>query len=442
MEIGQIKKIPLFRREIVESIHKWMEDKRVIVLVGSRQVGKTSILYLLIQDLLAKGTEERSIFYLDLEDFEILEVLNGGVKSLIRYLQGLGADLEKKVFLFIDEIQYLNNPSNLLKLTADHHKNIKVICSGSSTLDIRRKFKDSLVGRKVVFEIHTLSFSEFLFFKEKKHLVHLLKDFSWQRIKEGDLKEDEILEIWKRELISEFEEYMIYGGYPAVSLTKEREKKIAIIQELYHTYVRKDINELFTIEDISAFNSLVKLLGIQIGNLVNLSEFSASLSVSRPTVEKYLFILENTFIIKRIMPFFTNKRKEVIKMPKVFFYDVGLRNQVIRNTSPLSLRADAGRLIENYVFSYLAKKVGIGEELKFWRTKSGNEVDFVVESEEDLLPVEVKYQAGKKDAIPSGVRFFIPKYNPKKAIVITQDYLGKRISNGVEICFIPVYLLG
>ncbi|MEW6007143.1 MAG: ATP-binding protein [bacterium] len=442
MDIGQIKKIPLFRREIIESIHRWMEDDRLILLVGSRQVGKTSVLYLLIQDLLAKGIEEKSIFYFDLEDFEILELLNSGVKNFIQYLQGLGANLERKVFVFIDEIQYLNNPTNLLKLLSDHHKNIKILCSGSSTLDIRRKFKDSLVGRKIVFEIHTLSFSEFLTFKKKEHLVRLLKDFSWQKIKKGEFKKDGILEIWHRELMDEFEEYMIYGGYPAATLTKEKDKKLTIIQELYHTYVRKDLNQLFTIEDISAFNSLVKLLGLQIGNLVNLAQVSASLSVSRKTIEKYLFILENTFIIKRIMPIFTNKRKEIIKMPKVFFYDVGLRNQVIRNASPLALRADAGALMENYLFSYLINNLGIEEELKFWRTKSGNEVDFVVESGETLLPIEVKYRAGKKDTIPSGIRFFLQKYNPKKALIITRDYLGKRINNGVEIYFIPVYLLG
>lgn len=442
MNITQIKKIPLFGRGIIESISKWIEDDRLIVLIGSRQVGKTSILYLLIQDLLAKGIEEDAIFYFDLEDFEILELLNSGVKNFIQYLTGIGANLQKRVFVFIDEIQYLNNPSNLLKLLADHHKNIKVICSGSSTLDIRRKFKDSLVGRKIVFEIHTLSFSEFLTFKEKKHLVRLLKEFSWQKITEEDFKEPEILEIWEKELTSEFEEYMIYGGYPAATLEKEKDKKIAILQELYHTYVRKDINELFTVEDIGAFNRLIKLLGLQIGNLLNLAELSTSLSCSRATIEKYLFILENTFITKRIMPFFDNKRKEIIKMPKIFFYDVGLRNQVTRNTSPLALRGEAGALIENYVFAYLVNNLALGEELKFWRTKSGNEVDFVVESGDFLLPIEVKYRAGKKDTIPTGIRFFLLKYNSKKALVITQDYLGKRGANDVKIYFIPVYLLG
>ncbi len=142
------------------------------------------------------------------------------------------------------------------------------------------------------------------------------------------------------------------------------------------------------------------------------------------------------------MPFFANKRKEIIKMPKIFFYDVGLRNQVIRNTSSLSLRVDAGALIENYIFSYLNNNLSITEDLKFWRTKSGNEVDFIVETGDSLLPIEVKYRTGQKDALPSGIRFFSQKYNPKKALVITRDYLGKRIENGVKIYFIPAYLLG
>jgi len=442
MGITQIKRLSLLRREIIDSIHKWMDDEQIIVLNGSRQVGKTSILYLLIQDLLVKGIEEKDLFYFDLEDFEILDLLNSGVKNFIHYLEGLGANLQERVFVFIDEIQYLNNPSNLLKLLADHYKNIKIICSGSSTLDIRRKFKDSLVGRKIVFEIYPLSFSESLIFKKKPHLVSMLKEFSVKNIIHQEPENLEILDIWAKELICEFEEYILYGGYPAVSLIEEKDKKIAIIQELYQTYVRKDIGQLFTIEDISAFNNLVKLMALQIGNLVNLAEISNSLSCSRQTIEKYLFILENTFITKRIRPFFVNKRKEVIKMPKVFFYDVGLHNQVIRNTSPLSLRTDAGALIENYIFSYLNNNLGSGDELKFWRTKTGSEVDFVVESQGFLLPIEVKYQAGKKDTVPSGIQSFMQKYGSKKALVITKDYLGKRINNDAGIFFIPVYLLG
>lgn len=442
MNITQIKNRPLLKREITEFINKWIDDEQVIILVGSRQVGKTSILYLLIQELLAKDIEENSIFYFDLEDFEFLELLNSGVGNFIQYLQGLGVNLQKRLFVFLDEIQYLNNPTNFLKLLADHYKNIKVICSGSSTLDIKRKFKDSLVGRKIVFEIHTLSFSEFLSFKKKDHLIRLQKEFSFQKIKDDDFNPPEILDIWKKELTDEFEEYLIYGGYPAVSLQQEKDKKITILQELYHTYVRKDIKQLFTLEDIGAFNNLVKLLAFQIGNLVNLSELSTSLSCSRQTIEKYLFILENTFIIKMIMPFFANKRKEIIKMSKVFFYDIGLRNQVTKNTASLSLRPDAGALIENYVFSYLNNNLRIGEELKFWRTKTGNEIDFVVESGDSLLPIEVKYRAGQKDTIPAGICSFLPKYNPKKGVVITKEFLGERENNGVKIYFIPVYLLG
>lgn len=434
MDVAEILRLRLFDREIISSIWEWMDDPRIIILVGSRQVGKTSILYLLIRRLINSGVDPKSIFYFDLEDFEILSLFNSGVRNFLRYLEIQGMNPKGKNYVFVDEIQYMENPSNFLKLMADHHKYLKLICSGSSSLEIRRKFTDSLAGRKIVFEIPTLTFREYLLFKGEGTLSRLLQDYPF------DNPGEPLLDIHRSQLQAHYEQYVIYGGYPAVVLESERGRKLRLLREIYESYVRKDINQLFTVENLMAFNDLVKLLALQIGNLVNLHEMTAGLSISRPTVERYLFVLESTFILRRIPPFFVNKRKEIVKMPKVYYHDTGMRNQVIRSFQPLLSRPDTGALVENAVFKSLAVRLSPIEELKFWRTKNGMEVDFIVEGEE-LVPIEVKYTAMDRPGVPSGIRSFIRDYAPSRAIVVTGDYAGKVEVSGCEVIFTPAYLL-
>ncbi len=434
MELSEILKMRLFHREAIHSIREWMDDPRILVLVGARQVGKTCILCLLMKQLIEDGIKPNAVFYFDLEDFELLDLFNRGVRDFLRYLEIQGMNPNERSYVFVDEIQYMENPSNFLKLIADHHKNLKCICSGSSTLEVRRKFTDSLAGRKIVFEIPTLTFGETLLFKGEKTLSNLLEEYPFEDIREAPL------DIHGKSLQAHYEQYILYGGYPAVVLEKDRERKLRLLREIYESYVRKDINQLFTIENLTAFNNLVRLQALQIGNLVNLQELTTRLSISRQTVERYLSVLENTFILRHIPPFFANKRKEIVKMPKVYYHDTGMRNQVIRNFQPLPLRPDAGALVENYVFRSLNGRLSLLEELKFWRMKNGSEVDFIVEGEE-LIPVEVKYTAMNTPRVPSGIRSFMRSYSPSKGIVVTKDYVGKVEVNGGEVIFVPAYLL-
>src|SRR4030066_190347 len=155
---------PILKRTVIDDINKYIHSDDIIVLHGARQVGKTSILYYLINQLTEQG---HTTHFIDLEDSRFVRILDSGVKEFMRHLQeeGIIPAAQKKVFVFIDEIQYLENPSSFLKLVADHHKNIKLIISGSSSFAIKTKFKDSLVGRTVNFEIFNLSFKEFLSFR-------------------------------------------------------------------------------------------------------------------------------------------------------------------------------------------------------------------------------------------------------------------------------------
>ena len=432
----------LFPRSVLPAILPWLDDPQALVLIGSRQVGKTCLLYLLIQHLLAQEVPPTNLFYFDLEHLDHLNLLNDGPEALIQSLRLEGADFEERIYLFIDEIQYLNQPTQLLKLLVDHHPNVKIICTGSSTLDIRRKFKDALVGRKILFEVFSLSFEEFLQFKNQTTLHQVLESYKLSILLQEDQLPPSLPDLYIHPLQKLLDEYCRYGGYPAIALEANLEKKLILLNEIFSAYVHKDIASLFAIENTHAFNQLVQLLALEIGQLLNGNTLTTDLAISRPTLEKYLTILENTFIIKRVRPFFRRKKREVIKMPKLFFFDLGLRNLVVKQFGELGMRPDRGALIENFAFIHLYRGLRALDDLHFWRTKNGAEVNFIVQTGETLLPVEVKYQALKRMSVPTGMQSFLSIYPSAQAAVITRDAYGQKHHHNTKVIFLPAWLLG
>lgn len=426
----------LFPRKILPRITEYLDTPGIILLIGARQVGKTSIMSLLRTELAKRAVPDDRIRYIDLEDLGLLEILNKGVTEFLSYLRAGGVDLTKNSFVFIDEIQYMDNPSNFLKLMADHHKNVKLIVSGSSTLEIRRKFKDSLAGRKVVFEVYPLDFQEFLVFRGEDQLSKIVMESDIRHVRPGVAVEDIPARFYTEVLSGYFREYLTYGGYPGVVCEPVFEKKIMYLSDIYNSYVKKDIKDLMRVDNITAFNNLLKALALQTGSLVNISELCAAIMTARETVERYLAILENTFIIKTITPFSGNPRKEISKMSKLFFTDTGLRNIIIRNFNPLDERVDAGALVESGVCGNMLKNRGLLEEMHFWRTLAKNEVDFIISEGVSLRPVEVKYTAFRTPKVPSGIRHFQKDYQSEDALVLTKDYYG--IAD--RALFLPVWL--
>src|SRR3989339_676347 len=204
----------IFKRQIADEIIKYLKTNDILVLHGARQVGKTHILYWLKDYLKNQGYRP---CYIDLEDSRLARILDAGVDDFVSYLkeEGFWSDSLKKIFVFIDEIQYLNNPSEFLKIIADHHQNIKLIVSGSSSFEIKNKFRDSLVGRTVNFEIFNLSFEEFLLFKN----YHFEKKLTFTEKKISELK-------------SFYAAYVLYGGYPKVVLAEEVDMKAKYLQQI------------------------------------------------------------------------------------------------------------------------------------------------------------------------------------------------------------------
>lgn len=427
----------MHNRDILPELLRYLDQPEILLLVGARQVGKTTLMKMLLEHLRQRGEPEQALHYLDLEDMTLLHLLEGGPGELTGWLAAQGADLSRTVYVFIDEIQYLSNPSNLLKLLADSQPNLKLIVSGSSTLEISRKFSDSLAGRKLVFEIYPLSFVEFLVFRGEDRLAQVVRDCGVRSL----VADTDPAALSARFLAEEcsryYREFLIWGGYPRVALGQDEQRRAAYLAELYNSYVRKDIKDLARIDNVTGFNNLIAALAHQAGGLANISELSTATRLARDTVEHYLFLLENTFIIKAALPFSRNPRKEISKMRKYYFLDNGLRNIAIRNLAAIDSRTDAGELAENAVFADLTKKSPLLEEIGFWRTQSKNEVDFILQGESRLRPVEVKFRPFKGARIPSGIRSFLQDYPAaERPLVLTRDYFGTY--DGVE--FVPCWL--
>jgi len=357
----------LYKRKVFDQIQPYVGDNTVIVLHGARQVGKTHILFYIRNWLANLG---KKVFYYDLEYPDLLSDLNKGVEVFVSDLAGKGYVEEEAVYALIDEIQYLDNPSSFLKIIADHYKNIHLIVSGSSTFNIKSKFRDSLAGRTTSFEIFPLSFEEYLEFKEIEYIPSKVQSPS------GISR-----------LIQLYREFVMYGGYPKVVLEPVEEKRKQYLLQMIDAYIRKDIRDLAKVTDIKKFNNMLKVLASQSGQLLDLASLSRETTISFPTLQKYLNILEETFVIKRLSPYSKSPSVEISKNPKVFFFDSGLQSILWFSSFQGTL---LGSIFETNIFGELVKKFG-RSAIHFWRTKTRQEIDFIVEdTDRSVLPIEVK----------------------------------------------------
>lgn len=375
----------IIKRDIIDEIEKYLGEREAIVLYGARQVGKTCILYWL-RDYLQKNNEQ--VFYIDLEERKYIEILNKGPENLNKLLIETGFDLRKKIFVLIDEIQYLESPTSFLKLVVDHYPHLKLIVSGSSTFEIRKKLERVLVGRTVVFEIYGLSFKEFLLFKNyNKGIEPVLT-----RLKEDELR-------------LYFEEFVIYGSYPRVALIPEKEKKEKYLWQIIETYLKRDVRDIAEVRDIEKFNKLLETLASQTGKLLNIEEISRITRIAKQTVERYLFILEQCFVIRLVRPYYKNLRSELFKTPKVFFYDSGVAHLLWLKVISSEI---LGEIFETAIFSELVKKFG-KEQIYYWRTKDKKEIDFILKLRNKVIPVEVKTNFFRFSG--RAVEYFLNRYN-------------------------------
>lgn len=383
-------------RTVEQEIREYLAGDDIMIIYGSRQVGKTTLLYKIINDLSVKGVSGRDIFYFSADDRPFADYF----LEPSRLLEFILTHKKEKAYIFIDEAQRISNPGLFLKNLYDYKiKDLKIFVTGSSSLEIRSKIIEYLPGRKKIFMLYPLSFREIGEFKKLKSAEE--KKLVWL-------------------------EYLVFGGYPKVFFTQGAKAKTRELADIYESYVKKDIAGYLNIEKPEKFNQLAKLLANQIGGLVNIDELTNTLGINRTTLEKYVMILEDTFVIKKVYPYFKNPRAEIAKMPKIYFIDQGLRNIVLKRLEPLTERFDQGQLAENFVFSQIEYAKEPDTELNFWRTKAGAEIDFVVSRAGKLFLYEVKYNKSATAKLSAAVKSFASKYSYEKAYLVSGKTDGRQ----------------
>jgi len=406
----------MIKRKLFEELKSHVPKKEISFIVGPRQAGKTTLMLMLKDHLENKG---ETTLFLNL-DIEQDKQFFSSQSKLIRKIElELG---KKQGFVFIDEIQRKEDAGLFLKGIYDMNLPYKFIVSGSGSVELKEKIHESLVGRKRLFELSTVSFEEFVNFKTSCRYENRLTDFF-------SLETEKVHEL--------LEEYLNFGGYPRIVMEEKLDEKLRLINEIYQSYIERDISYLLKIRKTDEFSNLVKIMAAQIGSLVNFSELTSTLGISVRTLKEYLWYLEKTFILKRINPYFKNVRKEITKSPIFYYYDLGLRNFASGNFGSLQ---DKGFVFQNFIFNVLREKVRLSSsKICFWRTKDKAEIDFVVDSGRNLIPIEVKYKKLAAAKIPTSLRSFIKRYKPEKSLIINLSLDEGVVLNRTKIYILPFY---
>jgi predicted AAA+ superfamily ATPase len=378
------------KRDLRKHFVSLSESYNMIAVIGARQAGKTTFLkgqmkrfdssYVLFDD-----PDARALFDEDVKKFEM------------QYMEGHELSV-------LDEVQYCKDSGPKLKYLVDSGR--KLWITSSSEILMSKDILSYLVGRVSIVRLYPFSYMELLRAKKQKATTTtILKRLVW--------------------------EHMTYGGYPKVVLTKDPNMKKTILRNLYETMILKDVARTFSISDMNALEQLSRYLAINTANLISYDNTTKTLSITFPTLKKYLDAMEKSYLIARVRPYFTNRNKELAKQPKLYFLDCGLRNIIVDD---FPVKPD-GKVFENYIFSELIKA---GQIPKYWRTKSKAEVDFILEHKKDVIPIEVKVSEGSY-SIDKSLHSFINKYKPKKAFVVF--YEGKKGSkkvNGCKVSFVDM----
>jgi len=358
------------KRKLEGKILKYLNSPEIIAVVGPRQCGKSTMLNAILSKF-------ESVSYVNFEDRVALSMFNKDIDDFIALY------VKNKRYLFIDEFQYAKQGGKKLKYIFDTSK-IKIFISGSSAIDLTVNALKFLVGRIFVFQLQPLDFEEFLGYKDKALGLILQKERGlFQKLELSKVGEDV-----DEKINQYFQEYALFGGYPRVVLAEDEEEKKEILKNIYNTYFLREVKDILGLIDDWKLEKMIKALALQIGNLIEYNELGKISEFSYPTLKKYLNFLEKTFICGFVRPYYKNKRTEIVKNPKAYFFDSGLRNIIVSDFRKLSERGDGGQLLENAVFMELTKNSYV---FNFWRDKKKNEVDFVLQLEnQKMLGLEVK----------------------------------------------------
>ena len=375
------------KRLLFDEVKGWMERREIIAIKGPRQSGKTTLLEH-IQAWLAedKGIAADHIIYITFEDRGELDAFSQNPKDFIARQIKDG----KLHYFLIDEAQYCRDLGQKLKLVYDLFRNAKLIITGSSSLELKNQTGKFLVGRMLEFELLPLSFYEYLNYVDTglAGMYKALNDKISGLVSNGkEFRPTDVKDIFNDELLRHLNDFIKFGGYPAIAVENDREKKPVMLKNLINTYLDKDIASFLHITDTIKFRNLVTAMAASDGSILKLDELANQVGSYFKELTVLEDVLEQTYITRRIRPYHKNLLTELKKAQKIYFVDTGLRNSLIENFSDMDKRPDAGVLAENFVLNELCSC----SKMHFWRTTAKTEVDFVAEGKE-LLPIEVKFQ--------------------------------------------------
>ena len=366
----------MYERYLKERIIKRINSGKAIILIGPRQVGKTT----LIREVL-KGHD---YLFFDGDDPKTRTLLNQPNTEEIRRIVG------KHKYVFIDEAQRIEGIGLTMKIIIDQFKGVQLFSSGSSSFDLANKLNEPLTGRKWEYRLYPISWEEF----ENTH---------------GYLHGEQQLE-----------NRLLFGLYPDVLNNPGDE--VNILRNLLNSYLYRDILAQSDLRKPEILDKLVQALALQIGNEVNYSELGQILSVDKNTVSRYIEILEKGFVIFKLGSFSRNVRNEIKTNRKIYFYDNGIRNMIIGNFDPLDIRQDKGALWENFLISERVKQNEYRQSLArkyFWRTKQQQEVDYVEDIGGKIFGYEFKWSEKKSNKLP---KTFTDAYNSENKIITRNNF--------------------
>lgn len=353
----------MYKRLLKDPIEQKFFLGKVIIVTGARQVGKTT----LSGGILENYPKEQIRFFncdnptdrelLGNKDLEFLKQLIGNARIVV-----------------IDEGQKVENIGQTLKLIVDYYKEKKqIIVTGSSSINLLSNTQEALTGRKYVFTLYPLSLEEI--YPDKNQLT----------------------------IFKELESLLVFGTYPDIVKQKSFDEKTRLLQELRASYLYKDILEFQQVKDSDTLTKLLKALALQIGSEVSYNELSSLVGIDKRTIEHYVDLLEKSYVVFRLSPYTKNKRREISKLRKIYFYDLGIRNAIINNFNFLANRNDTGALWENFmIIERLKYRMyhNMYANQYFWRTYDGSEVDLVEEREGKLFGYEFKWGTQRKTRSP------------------------------------------
>jgi len=421
------------KRLLLDDIKKWIGRREIIAIRGPRQSGKTTLLKTLSEWLASSmGIDESHIIYITFEDRGQLDAFSMNPKD---FVERLVRD-KKTHYILLDEAQYCPDLGQKLKLVYDLFDNVKLVITGSSSLELKNQTGKYLVGRILEFDLLPLNFYEYLNYADEglARMYSQWHEKAMALISDGrdfEIKSDP--DIFTKEILKHLDAFIAYGGYPAVVTAEGNEEKAMLLKNMLNTYIDKDIVSFLQITDTIKFRRLVAALAASNGSMIKMEELAAQIGSYFKELSKLIDVLEQTYVIRRISPYHKNLLTELKKAKKTYFVDTGLRNALVENFSSLENRPDAGVLAENFVLSEIFGH----SKTHFWRTTAKTEVDFIAEGK-SLLPIEVKFQHFAGAKVNKSLYGFLDAYKPAEAVIVTRDFWGEKALKQSKIKFIPI----